>query len=136
MHGRLFALPVAATLALLLAIPPSPEPADATHTWGNFHWARQSNPFTLQLGDNLNVTWSPYLRDASADWTRSGVLTTTIGPGAGGQCRLPRTGTVQVCNARYGINGWLGLAQIWADGDHITAGTVKLNDRTYAVRSR
>jgi hypothetical protein len=39
------------------------------------------------------------------------------------------SGTAQVCNALYGNNGWLGLAQIWAGSDsHITQATVKLND--------
>jgi hypothetical protein len=36
-----------------------------------------------------------------------------------------------VCNAKYGATGWLGIASIWASGDHITAGTVKLNDTYY-----
>jgi hypothetical protein len=36
---------------------------------------------------------------------------------------------VEVCNATYGSNGWLGLASISVTGGtHITAGTVKLND--------
>ena len=38
------------------------------------------------------------------------------------------TGTVQVCNTTYGNNGWLGVAQIWVSGLHITKGSVKLND--------
>ena len=33
-----------------------------------------------------------------------------------------------MCNGAYGNNGWLGIASIWATGDHITQGTVKLND--------
>jgi len=33
-----------------------------------------------------------------------------------------------VCNATYGSTGWLGVAQIWISGTHITQGTVKLND--------
>jgi len=42
-------------------------------------------------------------------------------------CR-PTTGRVEVCNARYGNTGWLGVAQVWISGSHITQGTVKLND--------
>jgi hypothetical protein len=37
-------------------------------------------------------------------------------------------GTTQVCNSRYGNNGWLGLASINISGDHITQGTAKMND--------
>jgi hypothetical protein len=42
---------------------------------------------------------------------------------------------VEVCNARYGNNGWLGVAQIWISGSHITKGNVKLND-TYFNTAR
>ncbi|MDP9369948.1 MAG: hypothetical protein M3Q03_17030, partial [Chloroflexota bacterium] len=38
-----------------------PTPAGATHAWGNYHWARTSNPFTLMAGDNVHSTWDPYL---------------------------------------------------------------------------
>ncbi|MCI0414256.1 hypothetical protein L0222_15865 [bacterium] len=27
--------------------------AMAGHSWGNYHWARTSNPFTLKLGDDV-----------------------------------------------------------------------------------
>jgi hypothetical protein len=38
-------------------------------------------------------------------------------------------GKVHVCNAAYGQNGWLGLAQIWLDSNHhIYAGVTKMND--------
>ncbi len=33
-----------------------------------------------------------------------------------------------MCSNRYGFNGWLGVAQIWLSGRHITQGTVKVND--------
>lgn len=104
-------------------------PADATHSWGGYHWARTANPFTLKLGDNVNSTWDPHLVTTSADWTKAGVLETTIVRGASSprRCGASR-GTVQVCNTTYGNNGWLGIAQVWVSGGHITQGTVKLND--------
>ncbi len=40
----------------------------------------------------------------------------------------PKSGRVEVCNARYGYNGWLGLAQVWTSGGHIVQGTAKVND--------
>lgn len=33
-----------------------------------------------------------------------------------------------MCNDTYGNNGWLGIAQVWVPGKHITQGAVKLND--------
>lgn len=105
----------------------------ANHSWGSYHWARTSNPFTLKLGDNLTSAWDPYLSVASVDWTASAVLNTTI---VAGTVTNPKTckataGMVQVCNAKYGFNGWLGIASISASGSHITAGTVKMNDSYY-----
>lgn len=41
---------------------------------------------------------------------------------------VPPTGKVEVCNASYGFNGWLGVAGIYLTGGHIYKGYVKLND--------
>ena len=105
--------------------------AHATHSWGPpYHWARTANPFTLKLADSVSSAWDPYLVEASNDWSQSSVLTTMIvAGGTGAKSCLPTSGRVRVCNAKYGSNGWLGVAQIWITGvDHITQGTVKLND--------
>ncbi|MBI5284761.1 MAG: hypothetical protein HY874_06670 [Chloroflexi bacterium] len=103
--------------------------AGASHSWGGYHWARTSNPFTLKLGDNVSSNWDAYLATTSTDWSASTVLDTTIVAGAAKpkNCR-PSSGRVEVCNAAYGSNGWLGVAQIWISGGHITQGTVRLND--------
>jgi len=100
----------------------------ASHSWGNYHWARTSNPFTLKLGDNVNSAWDSYLATTSSDWTASSVLNTTIASGLGGKNCGATLGRAEVCNRKYGNNGWLGIASIWASGNHITQGTVKLND--------
>jgi len=122
-RGLLTALLVFAALA---AVPGS---VFADHSWGNYHWARTSNPFTLKLGDNVSSGWDAYLATTSSDWTVSSVLNTTIVAGGANpkNCRAT-SGQVQVCNSKYGNNGWLGIASIWASGDHIVQGTVKVND--------
>ncbi|MEK7215504.1 MAG: hypothetical protein AAB289_07915, partial [Chloroflexota bacterium] len=48
--------------------------AEADHSWGNYHWARTANPFTLTLGDNVSSAWDSYLATASTDWSLSVVL--------------------------------------------------------------
>ncbi len=111
-----------------------PGTVSANHSWGGYHWARTSNPFTLNLGDRLTDPWHLYLATTSADWNVSSVLHTTIVPGTAVKRLCSATaGTVQVCNSKYGNNGWLGIASIWASGDHITQGTVKLNDTYFAT---
>jgi hypothetical protein len=64
------------------------------------------------------------------------VLDTTIVAGKTKRSNYrPTSGRVEVCNYRYGSNGWLGLAQIWISGSHIVQGTTKVND-TYFNRAR
>lgn len=103
--------------------------AAASHSWGNYHWARTANPFTLKVGDNMSSSWDPYLSVASSDWSQSSVLDTAIVAGGttGRKCRAT-TGRIEVCNASYGFNGWLGIAQIWLSGSHITKAITKVND--------
>lgn len=102
----------------------------ANHSWGPYHWARTANPFTLKLGNNTSGTWTNFLFAASSDWSASSVLDTNVVSG-GTKAKPCRTtnGRVEVCNANYGNNGWLGVAQIWIyGGEHITQGTVRNND--------
>ncbi|HEY4481341.1 MAG TPA: hypothetical protein VI489_00660 [Candidatus Brocadiaceae bacterium] len=128
--SRFFFLTIATTL--LLAIFTSV--VSASHSWGNYHWARSSNPFTLNLGDNVSSGWDSYLATTSTDWSASSVLDTVVVASN----KNPRTcratsGRVEVCNSKYGNNGWLGLAQIWASGSHIFQGVTKVNDTYFST---
>ena len=112
--------------------------AHATHAWANYHWARTANPFTVKLGDNVSSAWDSHLARAATDWSAtsgscinpSNPVRAVVVPGSVNNVKrcAPLRGTVQVCNSSYGNNGWLGIASIWINGDHITQGTVKLND--------
>ncbi len=116
-------------LALVWALAALPAVASASHSWGGYHWARTSNPFTLKLGDNVSSTWDGHLATASSDWSQSKVLDTTIVAGLTSPKRCRATaGRVEVCNSTYGRNGWLGVAQIWLSGGHITQAVTKMND--------
>ena len=108
----------------------------ASHSWGNYHWGRINNPFTLRIGDNLSTNWDSYLATTSSDWNISSVLDTSIVPGltTGKRCRATN-GRIEACNYKYGRNGWLGLAQIWVNGDHITQGIAKVNDSYFNFKS-
>lgn len=107
----------------------------ANHSWNNYHWARTVNPFILKLGDNLTPNWDSYLAVASSDWTASTVLDTSIVQGLSNpkNCK-PTSGRIEVCNSKYGKNGWLGIAQIWISGGvHITQGATKTNDTYFST---
>lgn len=124
-------------VAALLSVGVFASVAYATHSWGPYHWARTSNPFTVKLGDNVSSAWDSYLATASTDWSVSSVLDTTVVAGNAGsnlrRCRATN-GRVEVCNTTYGNTGWLGVASIWVDSsNHITQGTVKLNDTYFST---
>lgn len=127
---RRFVLVTAVVLGLAAATASS---ALASHSWGSYHWARSANPFTVQLGDSVtntaNSNWDGALGGASVDWTASSVLDSPI-VAQGGNARQcsGTTGRIRVCNSAYGVNGWLGLAQIWLSGSHIVRATAKMND--------
>jgi hypothetical protein len=105
--------------------------ASANHSWGKYHWARTSNPFTVELGNNTTSAWSSLLSIASSDWSASPVLDAPpVASNKNPATCDPTLGRVEVCNADYGDTGWLGVAQIWIyrGGSHIAQGTVELND--------
>lgn len=120
-------LAAAAALSALLATP-----ASANHSWGGYHWARTANPFGLQLGQNVTGDWVGHLAAISsspaADWSDSPVMDTSLASGTANRRCSMTAGTVQVCNSKYGNNGWLGLASINISGTHITQGSAKMND--------
>ena len=125
---------VATVSAAIVAAATFAAPAVASHSWGNYHWARTSNPFTVPLGDNVSNTaysnWQSALDAAALDWTQSSVLDSPVTAGKAGNPKRcgAVNGRIEVCNARYGPNGWLGLAQIWTSGSHIVKATAKMND--------
>jgi hypothetical protein len=122
--------------ASLLGVPVAfmASPASATNWWGGYHWARTANPFAIVLGKNVSQAWVTSVQQASSDWSVSTVLDTSVGTGGvNSRTCKPTSGKVQVCSAKYGNNGWLGLAQIWLNGSHITQGINKLNDSYFSL---
>lgn len=122
----------------ILAVMIMPLAAGASHSWGNYHWARTANPFTIKVIDSMTADWDDNLDVAIADWNSSSIMNVVEEAGSDASNTRKRcaavTGKVRACNAAYGNNGWLGLAQIWASGNHITQGTAKMND-TYLASS-
>ncbi len=127
-------LMIVASAVALLGM--SAAPASAEHSWGSYHWARSSNPFELQLDDNLTTSaWRSIGLASSADWSKSDMMDLRLSDSMtdNRRCRAS-SGRVEVCNGKYGRNGWLGLAQIWVSGSHIVQATAKMND-TYLSTS-
>ena len=111
-------------------------PAFANHSWGGYHWARTSNPFTVKVNDNITSNWESYLSGAVSDWNQSNVFNYSViwqNPLSGVKRCTSTNGQIEICNAKYGQNGWLGIAGISVSGTHITKGYTKLNDTYFAM---
>lgn len=119
---------------LVLAATAMAAPVMATHSWNGYHWVRTTAELTVPVGDNVDATWDSYLRTANSDWNQSTVINSPLVTGSANpkNCRAV-AGTIQVCNSKYGQNGWLGLASISISGGHISQGTTKLNDTYFAM---
>lgn len=125
---------IAIALAVSLLLTQSSS-VSADHSWGGYHWARTANSFTVKLGDNLSPSWDAYLNTISSNWSASSVLDTNVVPGLGGSNCKAQAGRIEVCNRKYGNNGWLGIAQIYISGLHITKATTKVNDTYFNTPS-
>lgn len=128
-------LSVLRTVGIGVAILAVPALLVASHSWGGYHWARTSNPFTLKVGDNLTTTaWETAFNASNKNWNQSTVLQLSPVVGTSNKRCSMVAGTVQVCNGKYGNNGWLGLASInITGGTHITQGSAKMNDTYFAT---
>ncbi len=149
----LVAVIVGVSFAALLALGAFSSTASANHPWSTYHWGH-TGTVKLQLDDNLTTTaWKDHLKKASDlgtnvtydpsdsltgikthDWNDSTVLKTAIAPSSTNRQCSPTSGRVEVCNGKYGNNGWVGLASIWLSGGHIVQGTAKMND-TYSMNA-
>lgn len=110
-------------------------PAVADHSWSTYHWPNASGTLEVKLGDSVGQSattdWDALLAAVAGDWSASAVVDTPIVPGLNAtnpkRCK-PDAGRIEACNAAYGWNGWLGLAQIWVSGSHIEKAVAKVND--------
>ena len=121
-------------------------PAFATNGWGSYHWSRSCGtcPAALTIYDSTSATaranWPDHLYksvygdpgnpniDNRLGWNDSLVLDLTITSGGVNRKCAAVAGAIRVCNGTYGFTGWLGLAQIWLGGGHISQATTKVND--------
>ena len=73
---------------------------------------------------------------SARDWRRSRVVRPkVVGGNTNPRTCRPDRGRVEVCNARYGQTGWLGIAAVWVKGKHITRAAVLMNDTYFDQRA-
>lgn len=113
-------------------------PSAATQ-WGNYHWANNGTGVTLHIQHTFRngADWQQWYNEARSNWgntsnTRITLIDNGSWSGTSTKKCNPIAGEILVCSDAYGQRGWLGIATIWANGDHITQATTKLNDTYYA----
>ncbi len=121
---------VGITLTLTLALASA---ASAEHAWSNYHWARTTATFELQVVDSVTSDWDAELSNSLSAWSTStelDVTATSVDDSKRTRRRCKSVnGQMRVCNDSYGLNGWLGLASINIDSNgHIVRGVAKMND--------
>lgn len=106
-------------------------PATATQ-WGSYHWANNGTGLNLKIERQITESvWKTYFDGSVTDWdvsTQLNLTGATSNLGVSPKKCDPISSKALVCNDSYGFRGWLGIATIWANGDHITQATTKLND--------
>jgi hypothetical protein len=136
---------LAVLAVLILAV--AALPASAGHAWGTYHWSRSCGtcPRSLTIYNTTVATtranWPDHLRKSvfgdpanpntanRLGWNDSIVLTLSIVNSTASRSTCAAVaGAIRVCNSTYGLNGWLGIAQIWLSSGHISQGTTKVND--------
>lgn len=136
MKTEMNAIKIFVAAFLLTAIIALPGNVAASHSWGGYHWARTSNPFTVKVVDSNTSDWDSMKNDAIVDWSQSTVLNLLNEAGDSSSNARKRcvmiSGKIHSCNAAYGNNGWLGLASINISGGHITQGSSKMNDSYFS----
>ena len=110
--------------------------ASASHSWNNYHWARTTSSFNLQVIDSVSSSWEDELNRSLGEWSQSSKLDLTVTSYSNSSTTRRNcsavSGKIRVCNYTYGNTGWLGLASINLDSlGHISQGTAKMND-TYS----
>jgi hypothetical protein len=146
MHRKISMLLTLAALGLA----GSAAPAQANHSWGDWHWERAANPVTLRVLNSTTDTrnllggqnWPAMLSKSAADWSQSSVLDLAVQPQSAVDLVARETcafepGAIRVCNVVNPDVTWLGLATVLPDPNsgsgHILAATAQMNDTWFST---
>ena len=124
---------VSMTLALILSMGALSAPASAatTASWNGYRWAR-TGTLALKTVNRTSSEWTSYFTPALRGWSTAPQLDLigsrgTVNPTCGAVYA-----TIQVCNGKYGANGWMGYANVWLSAGRIVQATVRLNDTYFS----
>ncbi len=130
-------------------------PAQANHSWGNWHWQRATNPVTLAVFNSTTdartliggQNWPVMLSKSADDWSTSTVLDLAVQPQTAADLAVREAcpfqpGAIRVCNVVNPDVTWLGLVTVLPDpgsgsgsllSGHLLAATAQMNDTWFST---
>lgn len=125
---------MAFSVAALAAWPASAD----NHQWGDYHWSTETTEVSLTLLYKFaDPRWNEFHTRSISIWKDNAESPLNLSDGGESSATTPKkcdpiANRILVCSEKYGYRGWLGVASIWVDGNHITQSTVKYNDSYYS----
>lgn len=87
----------------------------------------RTSTLSIPLGSNVSSAWQVW--PPQSDWSAAAAFDFRLISGTTNRASCaPVYGRVEICSYAYGNTNWLGIANVWTNGEHIVQATVQLND--------
>jgi len=96
--------------------------ARADWVWGTGYLWNMSTPFSVTVTSHTDAGWTQMLAQSAADWSKSGVITVSVGD----------SGKIDLYDGYYGSSEPCAWTQYWQHGGHIAHDAVYLNETCLA----
>jgi len=89
-----------------------------------------TNGLTLEIQNALTEDWHIYFDKAISDWQlgNPSVLKLTTSVIAPDPLCTPKDAVMTVCNNDFGATGWVGINEVYFQGDYIVSSVAKMNE--------
>jgi hypothetical protein len=114
-------IPVAVVAIVVAVVPIFLSSAKADWVWGTYLW-NSSAPFRVTVVSNTDAAWTQRLAQSASEWSKSGVVSVTVG----------NKGKITLYDGYYGANQPCAWTQYWQHGGHISHDAIYLNETCLA----
>lgn len=96
--------------------------ARADWVWGTGYLWNMSTPFSVTVTSHTDAGWTKMLEQSAADWSRSGIVSVSVGS----------SGKIDLYDGYYGNSEPCAWTQYWQHGGHIAHDAIYLNETCLA----
>jgi hypothetical protein len=96
--------------------------AQADWVWDVGYLWNASAPFSVTVESHANATWTQWLSQSAADWSKSGVVSVSVGS----------SGKIALYDDYYGASQPCAWTMYWQHGGHIAHDAIYLNETCLA----